>query len=80
MSKPQGGFVAWIQLPKQVSVPKLYAEARNKGISISPGDIFSSSNKYQSSIRLTYSNSWTAERIAAIKILGELANNQIEKN
>ena len=80
MSKPQGGFVAWIQLPKQVSVPKLYADARDKGISISPGDIFSSSDKYRSSIRLTYSHPWTTERVVAIQILGDLANSQIAQS
>ncbi|MDC9714815.1 MAG: PLP-dependent aminotransferase family protein [Gammaproteobacteria bacterium] len=77
ISKPQGGFVAWIQLPEQISVPKLYEDARNKGISFSPGDIFSSSNKYQSSIRLTYSSPWTVERVAAIKTLGDLVNSQM---
>ncbi len=77
VSKPQGGFVVWAQLPKPINVSELYLQARSKDISISPGEIFSSSNKYHSSIRLTYSHSWTQGRIKAIQILGELMADQL---
>ena len=81
VSKPQGGFVAWIQLPKGVNALQLYLDARDEGILISPGELFSSNkNKYQSSIRLTYAHSWTAERETAIRTLGELVKKQLQRD
>jgi DNA-binding transcriptional MocR family regulator len=78
VSQPQGGFVAWIQLPKGVKALQLYLDARDEGILISPGELFSSNkNKYQRSIRLTYSQSWTAERETAIRTLGDLVERQL---
>ncbi len=74
VSNPQGGFVAWLQLPEQVNATQLYLDARTQGIIIAPGEIFSSSaNKYQHSIRISYASEWTAEREQAIAKLGKLA-------
>jgi len=79
MSSPQGGFVAWVQLPKKVNATTLYHDAKAKNILIAPGEIFSSyPKKYPHSIRITYANSWTTEREAAIKTLGDLAKEQIQ--
>lgn len=78
MSSPQGGFVAWIQLPKGVAATKLYQEAREHRILIAPGEIFSSDpKKYPHSIRISYANSWTTERENAIQTLGKLAKQQL---
>ena len=77
VSNPQGGFVLWVQLSNKVDTVQLYDEAREAGISISPGDIFSLDDKYHSSIRLTYAEPWTERRIDAIKTLGELISAQL---
>ncbi len=79
VSKPQGGFVLWVQLPKAIDTSQLYDEAREQGVSISPGDIFSLDNKYHSCIRLTYAESWSDKRITAIQVLGGLINQQLQK-
>lgn len=77
MSKPQGGFVAWLQLPSWVNSTQLYIEAREQKILIAPGEIFSSNaKKYPHSIRISYANTWTPERESAIKTLGDLAQAQ----
>lgn len=74
MSKPQGGFVAWIQLPGKVRATDLYIRARTEGILISPGEIFSSNpKKFPHSIRLSYAEAWSTQREKAIRRLGELA-------
>lgn len=78
VSKPQGGFVLWVQLPREVDSTQLYDEAREVGISIAPGDIFSLDDKYHSSMRLTYAEPWTDKRIAAIKTLGKLINKKLK--
>lgn len=74
LSKPQGGFVAWLQLPNKVDATQLYLEAKRKGVIIAPGEIFSSNpKKYRHFIRLSYANDWTKEREQAINTLGALA-------
>ena len=74
LSKPQGGFVSWLQLPNQVNATQLYMKAKEQGIIIAPGEIFSSNpQKYRHSIRLSYANEWTKERESAIQLLGRLA-------
>ena len=74
LSKPQGGFVSWLQLPNQVNATQLYMKAKEQGVIIAPGEIFSSNpQKYRHSIRLSYANEWTKEREQAIQLLGSLA-------
>jgi len=74
LSKPQGGFVSWLQLPNQVNATQLYMKAKEQGVIIAPGEIFSSNpQKYRHSIRLSYANEWTKERESAIQLLGRLA-------
>ena len=78
LSKPQGGFVAWLQLPKHVDTTKLYFKAKQQGIVISPGTLFSSNpKKYHHSIRLSYAPQWTREREEAVRTLGVLAKDMI---
>ncbi|MDX1451342.1 MAG: PLP-dependent aminotransferase family protein [Oleiphilaceae bacterium] len=73
VSQPRGGFVAWIQLPPQINATKLYFEAKEQGVLIAPGEIFSSNpHKYRHSIRLTYAEEWTRTREQAIATLGQL--------
>ncbi|MEW7976501.1 MAG: PLP-dependent aminotransferase family protein [Candidatus Sedimenticola endophacoides] len=77
-TKPRGGFVTWLQLPEGVSALQLYLAARRERVLIAPGELFSSSpSKYQRSIRICYAQEWTPERERAIKLLGELAAEQL---
>ncbi len=74
MSRPQGGFVAWLQLPSTVRATELYIKAREEGILVSPGEIFSSNpRKYPHSIRISYAEAWSTTRERAIRRVGELA-------
>ncbi len=75
MSYPLGGFVAWIQLPQGTNATELYLKAKNAGVIISPGTVFSSNpKKYDNSIRLTYAEEWTKEREFAVQKVGSLAH------
>jgi DNA-binding transcriptional MocR family regulator len=72
-SSPQGGFVAWLQLPTKLDARALYLRAKEAGIIVAPGEIFSSShNKFNRSIRITYSKEWTKDREGAIIALSNI--------
>jgi len=75
LSNPQGGFVAWLELSNSLDSTAFYMRAKEKGIVVAPGEIFSSNpEKYRHSVRLSYANEWTKDREQAVKQLGELAH------
>ncbi|WP_027857934.1 aminotransferase-like domain-containing protein [Marinobacterium jannaschii] len=52
----EGGYLCWIQLPYHLDGEVLFHQARQAGISITPGSLFSSSGQYQNYIRLNYAS------------------------
>src|SRR5206468_1850411 len=50
MSRPSGGYVLWVELPKNADSVAVYRAALEEGISISPGPIFSPSGKFRNYI------------------------------
>lgn len=70
-SQPAGGSVFWLELPRQVNAVRLFDEAIDAGISITPGPIFSPSRRYEHFIRLSYGHPWDARTDEAMRWLGE---------
>lgn len=71
VTRPSGGFLIWIQLPDQVDSLELYRRALRAGIAITPGYIFSASERYRNFIRLNAAN-WSPTAGEAIRTLGSL--------
>lgn len=71
-TRPSGGYVLWVELPKHIDVLELYEKAIKAGIAFAPGPIFSSQPKYRHFIRLNAAN-WSEEIAKAISALGMLA-------
>ena len=69
-SRPVGGSVLWLELPKSVSAEQLFDDAIDAGISIAPGQIFSPRARYGNFIRLSFGHPWTAETERALRWLG----------
>ncbi len=73
ITRPTGGFVLWVELPKQVDALELHNRALEKKISIAPGPIFSATRKYNNFIRISCGNPWSKEIEVALIELGRLA-------
>lgn len=73
VSRPQGGFVLWVQLPAQCSGTEVYQRAREEGINVAPGRMFSTTDKYENCLRLNGANPWTERIEQAIRRLGAIA-------
>jgi DNA-binding transcriptional MocR family regulator len=73
VTRPTGGFVLWVEFPKQVDTLKLYYRALEKKISITPGIIFSTTRKYNNFIRVSCGHPWSTEIEEAMVELGKLA-------
>lgn len=72
VSRPEGGGVLWVELPGGVDSVELMYQAREKGISIAPGNIFSTQDRFAHHIRLNTANSWTEDVARGIALLGTL--------
>jgi len=70
LSRPQGGIVAWLELPESVDTTELYHYCRDHNVLIAPGEMFSLNNQFRNCFRLSYANRWNAEREVAIRRLG----------
>lgn len=73
VTRPQGGFFLWLELPAAVDALSLHRQALARGISVAPGPIFSASGQFGSALRLNYGHPWDASTEAAIRTLGDLA-------
>lgn len=74
MTRPEGGYMLWIELPKSVDPLQLHQLALTEGISIAPGPIFSAQRKYRNCMRLNFGYPWSPRSEKAVKTLGQLVN------
>jgi DNA-binding transcriptional MocR family regulator len=74
VTRPQGGFLLWIELPCGVDALELHAQALANGIAIAPGPMFSATGRYRNCLRLSYGHPWSNELQWAVLRLGELAS------
>ena len=72
VTKPAGGYFLWVEFSENVDTLALHGLAAQKGISITPGPIFSASRQYRSCIRLNYGAPWNDDCEAGMRLLGRL--------
>ncbi len=70
-SRPVGGSVIWLELPKSIDAVQLLDDSIAAGISIAPGNIFSPCSCYSNFIRLSYGHPWGQRTEDAIQWLGD---------
>jgi DNA-binding transcriptional MocR family regulator len=73
VSRPDGGFVLWLQLPKPLASRELFEAALKKGVCFVPGDVFSASDRYANCLRLSCGSAWHTRIEKGLETLGELA-------
>ncbi len=73
VSRPQGGLTLWIELPHEIDTQTLYHYALKKGISISPGRIFTLQDQFHNCLRLCISLPWSEQLRLDLKQIGSLA-------
>jgi DNA-binding transcriptional MocR family regulator len=73
VTRPQGGYVLWVELPRSVDSLDLHRRALEQKISIAPGPIFSAQQKYKNFIRLSCGLPWSEKVDKAVQTLADLA-------
>ncbi len=72
LSRPQGSFLLWCELPAKVDSLVLFQQARAAGISIAPGPLFSPDGEFRNFIRINCGFPWNARIERSIGVLGHL--------
>lgn len=78
ITQPQGGYVLWVELPtenlgtKNFDTYTLTLRLLEERIGITPGKIFTTTQKYKNCLRLSSGGLWTAQKERALKRVGEL--------
>lgn len=76
VSRPQGGFLMWIELPEAFDAVRLNAELREASLQVAVGSLFSASGKYHNCLRLNYGlpvNEQTEQALAQLGMAIERA-------
>ena len=74
LTRPRGGLVLWVELPKHVNAVQLQDAAYEQGIGLAPGEIFSASAGYKNYIRISYCTQWGTKVEKALAKMGKLAS------
>lgn len=77
-SRPEGGFMSWLELPRGCDGERLFWSAREAGISIMPGSVFSLSTGLERFIRLSAGSRAPLE--PALRSLGRIASQQLGRS
>lgn len=77
ISRPQGGFVLWLELDQKLNAYRLYQEALKHQISVAPGQLFSGQGQFGNCLRISYARPWDAEVEEGLKTLGRLIKKMI---
>ena len=74
VTRPAGGVVLWIELPRSVDGAELFRTALASRIGIAPGIVFSAKADYRNFIRLSCGLPWTSTLERALERLGRMVS------
>lgn len=72
LTRPQGGFVLWVELPRKVNALQLYEMALATKISVAPGPMFSATRDFRNFIRINCGHPWSVKLERAVETLGRM--------
>ncbi len=73
LSRPQGNFILWCELPPEVDSIALFKQALRAGVSIAPGPLFAPDGGFKNFMRLNCGYPITPAVERAVAVLGQLA-------
>ncbi|MGV6816638.1 MAG: aminotransferase-like domain-containing protein [Thiotrichales bacterium] len=72
ITRPQGGFVIWVEVDTELNSVALATRLLEQNISIAPGPLFSASQKYQNCFRLSCACTWNSRTEQALLTIGKM--------
>jgi DNA-binding transcriptional MocR family regulator len=77
VTRPEGGYFLWVELPAQVDALQLHRLALSQNISLAPGHLFSPDRRFANCLRLNYGQASDERFDDAICTIGRLASAQL---
>ena len=77
VTRPTGGFILWVELPRGGDSIALFEKLLERGISIAPGPMFSATQRYRNCLRISVGHPWTERTEKALAEVGRLARAQV---
>jgi DNA-binding transcriptional MocR family regulator len=78
VSRPQGGFMLWVELPEGFDTLRLNRALLDQGVQVAVGSIFSASGKYRNCLRMNFASVPTPAIEQAVRSVGQAARLQLE--
>lgn len=78
MSRPQGAFLLWCELPKQIDSIELFKRARAAGITIAPGPLFSPDGGFRNYIRINCGYPINSKIERSVSTIGQLLQQMLK--
>jgi DNA-binding transcriptional MocR family regulator len=78
ITRPQGGMVLWVELPRGVDSVELFNKALAAGVSITPGPLFSPTRKFKNYLRITCGRPWDEDIAHALQTLADLVEQMLD--
>ena len=75
-TRPQGGYLLWVEMPPEFDAMQLYQDAKPWGLCVAPGPMFSPEGRFRNCLRLNYGHPFGKRGEAAMAMLGELLQAQ----
>jgi len=72
VTRPQGGYFLWLELPQGINALALNNHALAQGISVAPGPIFSIKQEYKNFIRLNFGHPHTDKVERAVVTINDI--------
>jgi DNA-binding transcriptional MocR family regulator len=73
LSRPQGGCVFWVELPKGISSLAIHERALAERIAIMPGPLFSPTRRYENYVRIGFGHEWSPRIEQSLMTVGRIA-------
>jgi DNA-binding transcriptional MocR family regulator len=73
VTRPEGGYFLWVELPETVDTLELHRLALLQGVGVAPGQLFSCDQRYRHHLRINHGHPGDRRFEPALRLLGELA-------
>lgn len=79
VSRPEGGYFLWVELPPAINALDLHRHALQHGISLAPGQLFSADQRFAHCVRINYGHPGDGRLLPALECVGNLAKMLLKK-
>ena len=74
VTRPAGGFLLWVQMPKSVDAIAVFEKALQRKIGVVPGPMFSATGQFGNCLRVSCGVPWSKRLEESLAILGSIAS------